>query len=64
MRSLDEKNGLGSRLLFAAPTAGKMFGSAPLSMAYRHGRGSLGGAAGRGKIPASQTTIRGLPQCT
>jgi len=41
-----------------------MFGSAPLSMAYRHGRGSLSGAAGRGEIPASQTTIPGQPQCT
>jgi len=41
-----------------------MFGSAPLNTAFRHGRGNLGGAAGRGKIPASQTTIPGLLQCT
>jgi hypothetical protein len=27
-----------------------------------HGRGSLGGAAGWGEIPASQTTIPALPQ--
>ena len=48
---------------FLPPTAGLMFGAAPLSTAFCHGRGSLGGAAGRGEIPASQTTIPALPQC-
>ncbi len=44
------------------PQAG--FGSAPLSTAFCHGRGSGCGAAGRGEIPVSQTTIPALPQCT
>ena len=35
----------------------------PCSARHYHGRGSLGGAAVRGEIPASQTTIPVLPQC-
>src|ERR1039458_8251626 len=38
-------------------------GSAPLSTAFCHGRGSFCGAAGRGEIPISQTIILTLPQC-
>ena len=62
MRSFDEKNGL-LRPLFAAHHWHDVR-RGPAEHGICHGRGSLGGAAGRGEIPASQTIIPALPQCT
>jgi hypothetical protein len=63
---LDEKTGLGQGT-FSGPvspsTIAMMTGAIPLGTAFCHGRGSIGAAAGRGEIPASQTTIRGVLQC-
>jgi len=60
MRSFDEKSAL-LRPLCRPP---RVWCSArPAEHGICHGRGSLGGAAGRGEIPASQTTIPALPQC-
>src|SRR5262249_58145607 len=60
MCSLDEKNGL-VQAPFAAHHSDDVR-RGPLSTAFATGRGSLGGAAGRGGNPASPTTNPSPPQ--
>src|SRR4029078_2549359 len=75
---MNATNRLSTSIVQCAPSTRKTACSGPFFAAHHwhdgrrgpaehgicHGRGSLGGAAGRGKIPASQTIIPALPQCT
>src|SRR6187551_3242646 len=76
--TMNATNRLSTSIVQCAPSTRKTACSGPFFAAHHwhdvrrdpaehgicHGRGSLGGAAGRGKIPASQTIILALPQCT